>query len=231
MALDQQPTAPPRLRARAASAGVGATSATRRAVIALVRAVGDLVDAAVDRVLLTDERVASAEEAQRLLAGEEDTEALADKIQRVVVLAVPVIRVLARGARFTRLPWVMLASSSASMAIAVRSGVRELQVLASLVAHRVERATGAPSDPALIKKVAIDLYLKPKRAPELADDRLRLVRLTRTWLLGGALGRNTAKRAAKALAAAERLDGADLTVRWQSAVRRRESSKTRKSGP
>ena len=231
MPLDQPPTVPLRLRARTASAGAGATVATRKAIIALVRAVGDLVDAAVDRVLLTDERVTSAEEAQRLLAGEADTEALADKIQRVVVLAVPVVRMLARGARFTRLPWVMLASSSASIAIAVRSGVRELQVLASLVAHRIERATGAPSDPALVKKVAVDLYLKPKRAPDLSDDRLRLIRLTRTWLLRGALGRNTAKRAAKALAAAERLDGADLTVRWHSAVRRREPSKTRKSGP
>jgi hypothetical protein len=188
------------------------------------------VDAAVDRVLLTDERVTSAEEAQRLLAGEADTEALADKIQRVVVLAVPVVRMLARGARFTRLPWVMLASGSASMAIAVRSGVRELQVLASLVADRIEQATGSPSDPALVKKVAIDLYLKPKQAPDLSDDRLRLARLTRTWLLRGALGRNTAKRVAKALAAAERLDGTDLTARWQSAVRRREPGPLESSG-
>ncbi len=221
MPLDQ-PAASPRLRARAASAGVGATSATRKAVATLVRAVGDLVDAAVDRVLLNDKRVTSAEEAQRVLAGGEDTEAVADKIQRVVVLAVPVARVLARGARFTRLPWAMLASSSASMAITVRTGVRELQVLASLVAYRVERATGAPSDPALVKKVAVDLYLEPKRAPDLSDDRLRLVRLTRTWLLRGALGRSTAKRAAKALAAAEQLDGADLAARWQSAARRRD---------
>jgi hypothetical protein len=224
MPLDQQPTAQPRLRVLASSATRGATSATQKAVVALVRAVGDLVDAAVARVLLTDERVTSAEQAQRILAGEEDTEALADKIQRVVVLAVPVVRMLARGARFTRLPWVMLVSSSASTAIAVRSGVRELQVLASLVAYRVERATGAPSDPALVKKVAIDLYLKPKGEPDLSDDSLRLVRLTRTWLLRGALGRNTASRAAKALAAAERLDGADLSTRWQSVVRGREPS-------
>jgi hypothetical protein len=216
MPLDQQPTASPRLRARAAAAGTGATSATRKAVVALVSAVGDLVDEAVDRVLLTGERVTSADEARQLLSGDDDTEALADKIQRVVVLAVPVVRMLARGARFTRLPWVMLASSSASMAIAVRSGVREVQVLASLVAYRVERATGEPSDPTLVKKAAIELYLKPKRAPDLSDDRLRLVRLTRTWLLRGALGRSTARRAAKALAAAETLDGADLAARWTS---------------
>jgi len=219
------------LRARAVSAGAGASSATRKAVLALVGAVGDLVDSAIDRVLLTDERVTSAAEAKRLLAGEADTEALADKIQRVVVLAVPVVRMLARGARFTRLPWVMLASSSASIAIAVRSGVRELQLLASLVAYRLEQATGAPSDPALVKKVAIDLYLKPKRVPDLSDDKLRLARLTRTWLLRGAFGRSTEKRATKALDAAERLDGAELAARWQSAARRRVRDQTAIRGP
>jgi len=63
-----------------------------------------------------------------------------------------------------------------------------------------------PSDPVLVKKLAIDLYLAPKRTPRLADERLRLVRLTRKWVLGGAFGRKTSKRAARALDAAERLD-------------------------
>src|SRR3954454_21869633 len=132
----------------------------------------------------------------------------------------PVVRILARGARLTRAPWVMAASSSVSIGFAVRSGVRELQLLTSLVAYRLEEATGAPSDPALVKKVAIDLYLHPKRAADLSDDKLRLVRLTRKWVLGGALGRNTSKRAAKALDAAERLDGAGLAAAWQAATRR-----------
>ena len=219
MPVDQQPSSPPRLRARASSVGTGATSATRKAVAAVVRAVGDLVDSAIDRVLQTDTRVTSAAEATRLLAGEPDAEALADKVQRVVVLAVPVVRMLARGARFTRFPWVIFVSSSASIGIAVRTGIRELQLIGSLVAYRLEQATGAPADPALVKKLAIDLYLNPKRATDLADDRLRLVRLTRKWLLLGAFGRSTSKRATKALEAAERLDGADVAARWQSALR------------
>ena len=100
----------------------------------------------------------------------------------------------------------MVASSSVSIGIAVRAGVRELQLLASLVAYRLEQATGAPPDPALVKRVAIDLYLHPKRAPDLTDDKLRLVRLTRTWVLRGAFGRNTSRRAAQALEAAEKLN-------------------------
>lgn len=225
MPVDQQHSTPPRLRASAVSAGTGVTSASRKAFVAVVRAVGDLVDSAIDRVLRTDTRVTSAAEAMRLLAGEPDTEAVADKIQRVVVVAVPVVRMLARGARFTRFPWVMFVSSSASIGIAVRTGTRELQLIGSLVAYRLERATGAPADPTLVKKVAIDLYLRPKHAPDLADDKLRLVRLTRKWLLLGAFGRSTSKRATKALKAAERLDGAELAAHWQSAVRRGDPSK------
>ena len=170
-----QPDTPPRsLRDRAKSAGKGGGADARNAGDALVEAVGGLADHAIDRVLLTDERVTSAAEGKRLLAGEAELEARADKIQRVVVAAVPVVRRVARGARFTRVPWVMVASSAVSIGVAVRTGVRELQVLASLVAYRLEQAAGAPADPALVKKLAIDLYLDPKRTPDLADDSLRL---------------------------------------------------------
>ena len=186
----------------------------RTSASALVEAVGSLADAAIDRVLLTGERVTTAAEGRRLLAGEADTEALADNIQRVVVLAVPVIRTLARGARFTRVPWVMVASTTVAVGIAVRGGVRELQVLAALVAHRLEGEHGRPADPALVKRVAIDLYLDPKSTPDLRGDRLRLVRLTRTWILSGAVGRNTSKRATKALDAAEKFDARALSANW-----------------
>jgi hypothetical protein len=182
-------------------------------IAALVDAVGRLVEAAVHRVLLGDDRVTSAAEGKRRLAGQEGNEELADKVQRVVVLATPVVRLAARGAKITRLPWALVASSSVSVGIAVRSGVREIQVLSSLVAHRIEQATGAPPDPRLVEKVAVDLYLDPKRKPDLTDDRLRLLRLTRKWVLLGAFGRTTGKRAGKALEAAEKLDGGELASR------------------
>ena len=189
-------------------------AATLKSRTALVDAVGRLVRAAVDRVLLSDDRVTSAAEGRRRLSGQEGTEELADKVQRVVVLATPVVRIVARGAKFTRLPWAMVASSSVSVGLAVRTGVREIQVLSSLVAHRIEQATGQPADPRLVEKVAVDLYLDPKRKPDLTNDRLRLVRLTRKWVLLGAFGRSTSKRAGKALDAADKLDGGELAARW-----------------
>jgi hypothetical protein len=204
----------------ATSAGRSAGAATVRSGTALVDAVGRLVSAAVAHVLLSDDRVTSASEGKLRLSGQTETEELADKVQRVVVLATPVVRVVARGAKITRLPWAMLASSSVAVAIAVRTGVREIQALSSLVAYRIEQATGQPANPQLVEKVAVDLYLNPKRKPDLSDDRLRLVRLTRKWVLLGAVGRTTSKRAAKALEAAEKLDGSDLAAHWNALLRR-----------
>ena len=181
---------------------------------ALTDAVGSLVDQALDRILLTGERVSSAAEGKRLLAGEVETEAVADNIQRVVVLAVPLIRTLAPAARLTRVPWVMVASTTVSMGIAVRTGVRELQVLAALVASQLETIHGVQADTALVKRVAVELYLDPKRTPDLRSDRLRLGRLARKWVISGAFGRNTSKQAAKALAAAEKLDAHAVRAAW-----------------
>ena len=115
----------------------------------------------------------------------------------------------------------MVASTTVSMGIAVRTGVRELQVLAALVAHRLEAANGGPADPALVKRLAVDLYLDPKSAPDLRGDRLRLVRVTRKWILSGAFGRKTSKQATKALAAAEKIDCTRSSRAGRAADRRR----------
>jgi len=199
-----------------ASAGRSAGAATRTSGKALVDAVGRLVDAAIARVLLSDDRVTSAADGKLRLTGPMETAELADKVQRVVVLATPVVRTVARGAKFTRLPWVMIASSSVAVWIAVSTGIREIQVLSSLVSYRIEKATGEPADPQLVEKVAVDLYLNPKRTPNLTDDRVRLVRLTRKWVLLGAFGRSTSKRTDRALEAADKLDGGQLAADWRA---------------
>ena len=203
-------------------AGKKAGTDARRASSALVHAVSDLVNKAVDQVLLGDERVGSAAEARQLLKRGEQVEALAGEIQRVVALAVPILRRLARGARVMKIPWVFVASTTLSIWITVRSGVKEIQALSSLIAHRLEQATEAPADPALVKKLAIELYLHPRRRPNLDNDRVRIVRLTRKWLISGAFGRKTERRALRALEAAERIDAAALAAQWDDAHRGKE---------
>lgn len=196
--------------------------AAQRQVDALVDAVGELVDGAIDRVLLTGERVRSPVEGKSLLTRTEDNEALADNIQRVVVLAVPVVRTFVRGMRFTRVPWVLVVSTSVSVGLAVKTGVRELQVLAALLAHRLEQASGGPADPALVKRLAVELYMEPKRMPDVTSARVRLVRLTRRWVVRGAFGRSTEKHARRALDAAGKLDVHAALDAWSGRQPQRE---------
>lgn len=181
----------------------------------LLDAVGGLFDQVIDRILLSDERVTSAAEGKRLMAADDDTEAMTDTIQRVAMVATPIIRTLAAGARWLpRVPWVLVASTTASLVSTLRAGVREVRVLGSLVAYRLEAATGRPADPALVKQITLELYLTPRRTPRLRGG-LPLAKLMRRWLFRGAVGKDTRKAAYKALDAAERLDMATLDALWR----------------
>jgi hypothetical protein len=176
------------------------------------RAAGDVVHQAFERLLSSDIRVTSAAEAKQLLSDHEDTEEMTDAIQRFVGIATPLVRIAFRGARFTRVPWVLVATSAVSLGVTVRNGVRELQAIAALLAHRFEKETGAPPDPALLRKLALELYLKPRRTPDVSGLRLPLARLARRWIVSGALGRDTRGKTEKALDAAERLDVVSLRL-------------------
>ena len=176
------------------------------------RAAGQVASQAIERVLGSDLRVTTAEEGKRLLAEDDGTEEVADAIQRFVGLATPIVRIVARGARFTRVPWILVASTTVSIGVTVRAGVRELQVLAALLAYRLERETGAPPDPALLQKLTLELYLSPRRTPDVSDLRLPVFRLARRWIVSGALGRDTRGKTERALDRAEQLDLATLAA-------------------
>lgn len=181
----------------------------------LLTAVEGLFDQVIDRILLSPERVTSAAEGKRLMAGDDDTEALTDTIQRVAMVATPIVRTLAAGARWLpRVPWVLVASTTASLVSTLRAGVREVRILGSLVAYRLEAATGRPADPALVKQLTLELYLSPRRTPTFRGG-LPLAKLVRRWVFRGAIGKDTRKAAHKALDAAERLDMATVEALWR----------------
>jgi hypothetical protein len=188
-----------------------------RLLVAIPRAAeqsaGDVVQRAFERLLASELRVTSAREGKQLLARDDETEDMTDAIQRFVGIATPVVRIAFRGARFTRIPWVLVASSAVSIGVTVRAGVRELQAIAALLAHRLEQETGSPPDPALLQKLTLELYLKPRRTPDVSDLGLPLARLARRWIVTGALGRSTRGKSDKALDAAERLDVASVAGR------------------
>jgi hypothetical protein len=172
----------------------------------VARSAGQVVSQAFERLLSSDLRVTTPAEGKRLLAGDDRSEELADTVQRFVGVATPILRVVARGARFTRVPWVLVASSTVSLGVTVRTGVRELQVLAAFLAFRFEQETGALPEPALLQKLTLELYLAPRKTPDVSDRRLPLVRLARRWILSGVIGRDSRGKTGKALDKAAELD-------------------------
>ena len=184
----------------------------------VVRSAGHVVTQAFERVIASELRVTTPEEGKRLLAEDDRSEELADTIQRFVGIATPIVRVVARGARFTRVPWVLVASSTMSVGVTVRAGVRELQVLAAFLVFQFEQETGAQPDRALLQKLTLELYLSPRKTPDVSDLRLPLVRLARRWIVSGALGRDTRGKTGKALDRAAQLDLATLAALAPGAV-------------
>jgi hypothetical protein len=184
---------------------------------AVERAAGDVVYQTFERLLSSDVYVTSAADAKSLLADHEDTEELTDAIQRFVGIATPIVRIALRGARFTRVPWVLVASSAVSIGVTLRNGVRELQAIAALLAHRFKQETGALPDPALLQKLTLELYLKPGSTPDVSDLGLPLARLARRWIISGAFGRSTRGKTEKALDAADRVDVVSIAAQVRSA--------------
>jgi hypothetical protein len=167
--------------------------------------------------LTAPERVTSAAEGKALLASDEHPETLSDNVQKVAIAVVPMLRIARHAGRFARVPPVLVASTALAAGMTVRRGVRELQVLASLIEHRIEDATGRRADPGLVKALALALYRDPKHVPEPSRDGIRLAPLGLRWALRGAIGRDTGSAADRALDAAERLDAAAQAARWDGA--------------
>ena len=205
------------LRARLPQRELDMAARMTRSRTAVAGAASRAYQRALDRALTTTESVTSADEGTALLASDEHPEALSDGVQKVVIAAVPAIRIARRSGRFVPIPSVFVVSTALSAGMTARRGMRELQVLAALVNHRIEQGTGEVADPALVRAVAVALYLDPLLAPEPSPGRLRLARIGRRWVVRGALGRDTGG-AARALAAAERLDGAAEAARWKEAA-------------
>lgn len=216
------PADPPRsrrgaLRARLPRRDLDLAARMMRGRIAVADAASGAYQRALDRALTTTEPVTSAAEGTALLASDEHPEALSDGVQKLVLAAVPAVRIARRSGRFVPVPSIFLMSTVLSAGMTARRGLREMQVLAALVNHRIEQGTGEVADPALVRAVAVALYLDPLLPPEPSRGRLRLARVGRRWAVRGALGRDTGG-AGRALAAAERLDGAAHAARWSEAA-------------
>jgi hypothetical protein len=201
-----------RVKSTAASVPKAAASLSNAAA----SAAGSLYDRAIDRVLSRPYEVTTADEARAILDDPDaiDVSAFADQIQQVVLLATPLLRRVGRfknvpGVR--KVPWVFSIVTVASLTRSIRAGVREVQVVGSYLAARIQHATGTPPDPELVKRLTVQLYLAPtRRLDPSATERVPARKLLQRWLLNGLLGRTSNKAAVRAIGAVERLDVATV---------------------
>jgi hypothetical protein len=193
-----------------------------------------LVDGALDRVFAEPFEVRSAQELEDLVAAKPTGPAsvpTAAGLTAFVAAATPIAR---------RALWLATKSSKvatkaplpsskafrigiASIPMALRlgttgrRGVRELQLLASYVIHRL-RGVGVRPDPGFVRSLTISLYLDPARRPVLDVPGGRAVgAIGRQWVLrslGGDAEHAVRARARRQAEALERLDLAGLADQW-----------------
>ena len=185
-----------------------------------VLAVGDLYDRAVDSVLIRPHDIGTAEEAIALAHSDFawNADALTDQVRKVALVVLPLLRrtgMIARAPGLRRVPSIAVATTVAAVSTQLWSGVKELQILAALVATRLRRA-GYEADPPLVKRLAIELYTHPERQPTLMSVPSSITKVMARWTVAGAFGRNTSNRAVKAFVAAEELDLDAVMAQWQN---------------
>jgi hypothetical protein len=185
-----------------------------------VLAVGDLYDRAVDSVLIRPHDIGTADEAMALAHSDFawNADALTDQVRKVALVVLPLLRrtgMIARAPGLRRVPSIAVATTFAAVSTQLWSGVKELQILAALVATRLRRA-GYPDDAPLVKRLAIELYTHPERQPTLTSVPSSISRAMARWTVAGVFGRNTTNRARLAFVAAEQLDLDAVMAQWQN---------------
>ena len=200
-------------------------------VTARVRA---LIDGALDRVFDEPFDVRTAEELEDLVAAGPvgvGAAPAATTLTAFVAAATPVARralaVATKSGKFASkapLPSskafkVGLASIPVALRLSTtsRRGVRELQLLASYLIHRL-RAAGVDADRGLVRSLTLSLYLDPARRPSLDIPIGRAAGgIARQWVLrslGGDADTAVRARARRQAEAIDRLDLADLGDQW-----------------
>lgn len=185
-----------------------------------VQTLGDLYDRAVDSVLIRPHEIATADEATALAQADFswNADALTDQVRKTTLVVLPLLRragVLARFTGLRRVPSIALATTVAAVSTQLWSGIKELQILAALIATRLQRA-GYAADPPIVKRLAIELYAHPDRQPTMESVPASITRMVARWTMAGMFGRNTTKRARNSFEAAERLDLDAVMSRWSA---------------
>jgi hypothetical protein len=190
----------------------------------LVEGTRRVVDLALDRVFDEPFEIRSADDFERVMAEHRTSMSFvtAGALTGFVERAVPIARLGTKAGTKVPVPAIKYTFAAIPLALqlgnTVRRGVREVQILASYLVHRL-RETGVEPRRGLVTALALSLALDPDRRPDIGLTPGRAAGgLTRQWILRS-VGRDTTKsitRRARAEAnAVERLDLRALSKEWE----------------
>jgi hypothetical protein len=184
-----------------------------------------MADAALDRVFAEPFDIHSEDDFERVMTEHHvavsfaTVGALAGFVER----ALPVAKLSTKAGKKIPVPAIKYTLAAIPIAMqlgnAVRHGIREIQVIASYLIHRLREA-GVEPRRGLVSALALSIYLDPERRPDLSVTPSRAgAGLARAWIMRSMRKESTkvlTRRARAEIAAVNRLDLRSVSKEWET---------------
>ena len=184
-----------------------------------------LVDLALDRVFDEPYEIHSEDDFERVMSEHRATMSFmsAGALAGFVERALPLAKLSTKAGRKVPLPAIKYTIAAIPIAMqlgnSVRHGIREVQVLASYLIHRLRQA-GVEPERGLVTALALSISLDPERRPDLGLTPARAgAGLARLWIMRSMRkesGKSVARRARSEAAAVDRLDFRAVAKDWEA---------------
>jgi hypothetical protein len=184
-----------------------------------------MADAALDRVFDEPFEIRNADDFERVVAEHHVAMsfATAGTLAAFVERALPIAKLSAKAGKKLPMPAIKYTLAAIPIAMqlgnSVRHGIREIQVIASYLIHRLREA-GVEPRRGLVSSLALSIYLEPERRPDLGLTPGRAgPGLARAWITRSVRKESTtvlARRARAEVEAVDRLDLRSVSKEWDS---------------
>lgn len=184
-----------------------------------------MVDGALDRVFNEPFEIHTEDDFERVMTEHRATMSFASAgaLAGFVERALPLAKLSTKAGKKMPLPAIKYTLAAIPIAMqlgnSVRHGVREVQVLASYLIHRLREA-GVEPRRGLVTALALSISLEPERRPDLGLTPARAgAGLARLWIMRSVRtesGKSVGRRARSEAAAVDRLDLRAVSKEWEA---------------
>ena len=184
-----------------------------------------MVDHALDRVFDAPYEIHSEDDFERVMSEHRATMSFmsAGALAGFVERALPLAKLTTKAGKKVPMPAIKYTIAAIPIAMqlgnSVRHGIREVQVLASYLIHRLRQA-GVEPERGLVTALALSISLDPERRPDLGLTPARAgAGLARLWIMRSMRkesGKSVGRRARSEAAAVDRLDFRAVSKDWEA---------------